>query len=87
MASIFDRFLNRFYDASWSDFGRVLGGQDAAMTAQDAAKTAQDDTKMAPRRRQDGEISFQDAPKTRPDAPKAVVTSNKSKSKNSIENK
>ena len=79
LASIFDRFLNRFYDASWSDFGRVLGGQDAAMTAHDAAKTAQDDTKMAPRRRQDGVRWVQDAPRTRPDASKAVVNSNMSK--------
>ena len=79
MASILDRFLDRFYDASLSDFGRVLGGQDAAMTAQDGAKTAQDDTKMAPRCRQDGVISFQDAPKTRPDASKMVANSNMSK--------
>ena len=78
LASIFDRFLDRFYDASWSDFGRVLGGQDAAMTAQDGAMTAQDDTKMVPRCRQDGVISFQDAPKTRPDAPRAAVNSNMS---------
>ena len=54
LASIFDRFLDRFYYASWIDFGGVLGGQDAAMTAQDGAKTAQDDIKMAPRRHQDG---------------------------------
>ena len=77
--SSWHRFLDRFLDASWNDFGKVLGGQDAAMTARDGAKTAQDDTKMAPRRRQDGVVSFQDAPKTRPNASKAVVNSNMSK--------
>ena len=29
-----------FWETSWSDFGRVFGGQDAPKTAQDDAKTA-----------------------------------------------
>ena len=29
-----------FWEASWSDFGKVFGGQDAPKTAQDDAKTA-----------------------------------------------
>ena len=33
------------WEASWGDFGRLLGGQDGPKTAQDDAKTTQDGSK------------------------------------------
>ena len=54
--------LGGVLEASWSDLGRVFGGQDAPKTAQDGAKTAQDGAKTA----QDGAKAAQDGTKTAP---------------------
>ena len=47
-----DLVLGGVFEASWSDLGRVFGGQDVPKTAQDSAKTAQDGAKTASRRPQ-----------------------------------
>ena len=58
--SMLDLVLGGVLEASWSDLGRFLGGQDAPKMAQDGAKTAQDGAKMA----QDGAKMAQDGAKT-----------------------
>ena len=55
-----DLVLGGVLEASWSDLGRLLGGQDAPKMAQDGAKTASDGAKMA----QDGAKMAQDGAKT-----------------------
>ena len=52
LRSMLDLVLGGVLEASWSDLGRVFGGQDAPKTAQDGAKTAQDGAKTSPRRPQ-----------------------------------
>ena len=47
LRSMLDLVLGGVLEASWSDLGRLLGGQDAPKMAQDGAKTAQDGAKMA----------------------------------------
>ena len=44
-----DIVLRGVLEASWSDLGRLLGGQDAPKTAQDGAKTVQVAAKRLPR--------------------------------------
>ena len=61
--SVMDLVLGGVLEASWSDVGRLLGGQDGA---QDAPKTPQD----APRGPQDRPNTPQEAAMTRQDAAK-----------------
>ena len=63
MGSMLDVVSGGVLEGSWSDLGKLLGGQDApktaqdgARTAQDGAKTPQDDAKRAPDRSTTGEV-------------------------------
>ena len=66
--SVMDLVLGGVLEASWSDVGRLLGGQDGA---QDAPKTPQD----APRGPQDRPKTPQEAAKTRPRRPQEASKS------------
>ena len=63
-----DLILGGVLEASWSDLGRVLGGQDAPKMSQDGAKTAQDGAKTV----QDGAKMRQVGAKTPPDGAKTL---------------
>ena len=66
IGSMLDLVLGGVLEVSWSDLGRVLGGQDAPKMAQDGAKTVQDGAKMA----QDGAKTAQDGAKMAHDGAK-----------------
>ena len=66
--SMLDLVLGGVLEASWSDLGRLFGGQDAPKMAQDGAKTAQDGAKMA----QDGAKMAQDGAKIAQDGAKTA---------------
>ena len=57
--SMLDLVLGGVLEASWTEVGRVLSGQDAPKMAQDGAKTAQDGAKIA----HDGAKTAQDGAK------------------------
>ena len=63
-----DLVLGGVLEASWSDLGKVLGGQGAPKTAQDGAKTAHDGAKTG----QGGTKTPQDGAKTLQDGAETV---------------